>query len=467
MAKRVIAFNIGDRYIRILEFTYSFSGLRIQSLKTLRYKGRGDWRTKARAAIEQVFEGLKKDDVEVISLLPGHTFFIRRYTFPFFKKKTIQDVLRFEMDGDIPIPVEDAVFDYTLSGRRNKDYELIVFIAPRDTVEEYLSLFPKDFKPTFMMPDLVALSHLDPQKGIDNYSIIEVESDRISMVAMINGALRAARSLSTAGSTPQLILKGIVQTINLWKESGIEPGSFYLAGEVVGALSKDRIESETGMKSGDILDLRLFKGVEDPGTFVSLLGLSQGFLQNSLNLLRSDIEEKDREVRQKRLRIMVAGIAVIAILGMSDLYLRFNILKGRLDTIDTSIDRTFRKILPDIKRVVKPVVQLKTALKENKDRLEALEGGNIIDFNITSFIDRLFKEADRLDLTLLKVDVEKGEINFEGETKKPDRLQIFVKRLKGDKNVVDVNIKGIEKGVDASRFRGVMAIRGRPSNHDG
>ncbi len=459
MARRTVAFNIGAQYIKTLEFSSSFKGPSVLSLKHVKFSDEKDWKVKASKVVSDILSKTKHGRTDTVCLIPGHHFFIRRYAFPFRKRSELRDVIRYEMEGDIPVAVKDVVFDYIPSVKKDKHYEIIAFILCRKTMSSYLELFPDDAKPVLVMPELVALANLMPNKGIHEYSLLEINSDRVSMLSMLDGRLRAARSFTSSGKKAETLLNEIMRTFKLWKENGIETERFYVAGSGLDSFDIDEFKSSTGMAEEEILDLRALDGVEDKKPFISLLGLAYGSVNRSLNLLRSEIEEKRRDMLLGRLKAIGAGAAVILALAGVDVYLRYHLLTSRVEALNNKAEEVFHAFLPDVKKVVNPRVQLESAYKEAMDKLNAMDGRVMLDLDIERYLDLLYGDSERAGITILDVTMEGKEVIFEGETERSETIEPFVRGLKKGDNVKDAVVQGLERGSKTTHFRGKITIK--------
>lgn len=458
MGKRVVAFEFGNRYIKVMEFIPTFRGPKVIRVKYSTISQKKDWKKEASNIIRKAIIKCKKSNIEIISSLPGHLFFIRNYFFPFSNIAKIRKVVRFEIEGDIPLPVQDVLVDSLFLSKKDKGAEVIAFALPRSTFDQYMELFPKNSKPHVVIPDLVALSCLDPHKKSGIYGVFEIGIDKIAMAVVSQGKLKVGRTIPSDINREPKITNEMKATLNDWRKKGIEINRAYLLGDGIKELDLESLRSNIKIKLIPVPKPGPLKNSKTGLFFISLIGLASSFMEVDFNILRTDKEENEKETKRKKITAFAVCISILFILGIGDISLRYFLLSRQYQVYKKRGVDIFHKFLPDVKKVVNERVQLKTALKENKKRVELLKAGKIVVFKPARFLDMLHKEANNDGILLVAVSVEEDEIIFEGETSNSKSIGLFMRNVKKHEGVIEAVVQRIDSGTKSIRFKGKLKI---------
>jgi len=77
---------------------------------------------------------------QVIVALPGSSLVTHILTLPFLDAKRIEAALPFEVESQLPFDLSEAVFDYQVAARRDKQSDLIVGVARKDELRGLLEV---------------------------------------------------------------------------------------------------------------------------------------------------------------------------------------------------------------------------------------------------------------------------------------------------------------------------------------
>src|SRR3989344_8058017 len=143
-----------------------------------------------------------QNNIKFIALsLPEEKGFLREIKISDVEEKDLPGALEFQIEEHIPLPASDIFFDYTVVGKGNDFFELVVNAFPRNVVESYLdvvnssgvlpvaleseiesvarSIVPKDFLKTAMI--------VDWGKTRVSFSVFEKEILRFASTALFGG----------------------------------------------------------------------------------------------------------------------------------------------------------------------------------------------------------------------------------------------------------------------------------------
>ena len=162
-------------------------------------------------AIKNIF--LKNNIVppyKVISSLSGLFVSSRIITLPFADKSKIKQTLPFELEEHIPFALEDIVFDYQILAKGEKNTTLLTLIAPKDIIQERLSLFEiPESSPDLLTMDAISLFNLTKfnwEEPGEVYALVNIGRSQTALCIVDDGKINHVRSISIAG-------QAITQTI--------------------------------------------------------------------------------------------------------------------------------------------------------------------------------------------------------------------------------------------------------------
>lgn len=169
MPQTILGIDIGSYSIKVCEIKRSLKDFELThfSEQSITQNPRLSYEESVASAIKGIIE---KNDLstEVVSVgLPSQHLSCRVIELPFTNIKKIDQALEFELEGYLPVPLEDLVVDYhILSAEQNKSRILTVYI-PHDRLNKYL--------------DMLKMAEIDPRSiGVD-----AVDLSLISQVAML------------------------------------------------------------------------------------------------------------------------------------------------------------------------------------------------------------------------------------------------------------------------------------------
>src|SRR5450631_2080234 len=85
---------------------------------------------------------------QVVVAMPGTSVATHALVLPFRDAKRIEAALPFEVEGQLPVELEEVVFDYQPGARTEQGTELLVGVARKDELQPLLALLAEaDFEP--------------------------------------------------------------------------------------------------------------------------------------------------------------------------------------------------------------------------------------------------------------------------------------------------------------------------------
>jgi len=169
--------------------------------------------------LAEVLVSFKKEfDFESVRVsLPEEQVYLFRAHLEKVGLKNIREGIELSLEEYIPIPAQDAIFDYELLKENDDSLELQVAAIPKNVIESYLSVF-KDSGIEVQSCELEAqaISRAVIKKGdLDTYMIVDFGQTRTGIFIISLGVVVFTSTLDVGGST---IMKMIEKSFNVKQE---------------------------------------------------------------------------------------------------------------------------------------------------------------------------------------------------------------------------------------------------------
>ncbi len=212
-SKRLIGLDIGNYSVKALGVNFNGTGQKIECLamsevdKEARQNGR-DPEVLTRL-IKDCLAGGRITDKEVVIMVSGAQVFIRRITMPPMPKEELDEVMPFEIQKYVSIPLDKIVMDYMIVGEKNEDgvnkQDVILVAAPKELVEQELSIA----RAAGLKPVAISVAPLVQWKTFtlcngeerDKVSaMVDIGYERTVMSFFNKGVLEFTRSINLGGN---------------------------------------------------------------------------------------------------------------------------------------------------------------------------------------------------------------------------------------------------------------------------
>lgn len=166
--------------------------------------------------LEEVLLSLKKELglTSVRVSLPEEQVYLFRAHLEKAGLKNIRESIELGLEEYIPIPAQDAIFDYEISKEDDQNLELQVAAIQKNVIESYLSVF-KDSNIDVQSCELEAqaISRAVIKKGdLDTYMIVDFGQTRTGIFIISSGVVVFTYTFDVGGST---IIKMIAKSFNV------------------------------------------------------------------------------------------------------------------------------------------------------------------------------------------------------------------------------------------------------------
>jgi general secretion pathway protein L len=328
-------------------------------------------------------------------------FFYRNLTFPFADKRKINRILPFELEESSPVDMDSLLVDSLVMGRKGKESSVMAAMVSRDYLRQQLS----ELKSLGIDPEIVGISNVQTAlqfallQSQSEFILLETGCRRLTMFVMAEGRINLIRSITfddgslanfsydrnsqlvsarrpeKTEETLAVMCRGIKHTLIALADVGSET-PIYITGPLSGL--KETI-LYLGKNLGceillcDLIQKPVKVGLEcglwrsDVMTSALALGLRSGKRQSGFNFRRDEFVKKHSLKKYKKL-VPRLGAPLLVCLAVAIGYLWNDYILREKDLTMLKMQgrEVFTATLPEVKRIVDPVTQLRAEMKELK-----------------------------------------------------------------------------------------------------
>jgi len=435
-----------------------------------------------------------------ISAIPAEQVSYRNLQMPFQSTKKVRQTIAYEIEPMIPFSVEDLVVDFTSINQSGRS-DILTASVKKEHISKYLVLLQNHG----VDPDILDISGVPmvlwlfrqgeiPDDGI----LFQIGQKRTTMVLYIKRHISLIRSFAfcddliteaipnspaygnvkSQAADPivscfESLCTNVQNTLHAFEyQNDIEaqPEKIFVTGtgnlypHTVGLLERfiDIPVEEINVVEGDLsihLDANIAQSwnsaIMDSALALALRGNKQGL---SFNFRKDEFEikRKDTKLRKDIQRVAVFLMVILSLLityfGMDHYF-----LKERYRMLDKQIKETFRQTLPDIRRIVDPVKQMRieiTQIKKSAFFLPGIGGDHKV---VDLLRDISLKISESLDVRVMRMVVDPEAVNIKGETDTFNTVDIIKKGLEPSEYFSAVTISSAN--LDRSRKRVQFEIK--------
>ncbi|MCJ8500581.1 type II secretion system protein GspL [Desulfatitalea alkaliphila] len=325
----------------------------------------------------------------VIGLPADHALF-RTISVPFNEDKKIRQILPFELEPTLPVPVDDLVIDYQKAWEGESTGLLTIAIERRELENIMATMTEARIAPQLVVPgdfaSALCLTHHD--QGLPEHALLlNVGLTKTTLFTLVNGKIALARCLAsdvgTEAGVEMLTLK-IRQTLTAFADrqpNGFAPTTVYLNGpalddEAAAArliqameIPSQTVDLRTMVHKLDMAETTQWRPCVMNGALALALVEAEG--RNCPNFHRTRSVFKNYWTTYRPyVRGPAIVLGIVLLLGMGGVLLENHLLQKRLDHIHHRMEEIFAATFPGSRRVG-------DALNQMKSEIRGAQGGNI------------------------------------------------------------------------------------------
>ena len=395
MSRKILSLEIREESIAAVLLDSSFKGSLLEMQGYFPIPADKEGNEGVKEALQAIVETFKPSGATCVLGIPATIVSVRNLSVPFHDIKKIRQILPFELEPTLPIPVEDLIFDFE-AVKHDKQQDLLTFSVEKTEIQRYLDLLEAvNLRPAVIMPGGYAAARFISTMTNDSgdFLFIDTGEGNHTIYAVCSGHVRMVRTLPVASDgnpVTRNLETTLKRTFTALQENlgiGFNPSAVFSAGPQAPLLT-------TGNGSSTLLDVPI-KSIDGLRTFPRLKGSldtqdwQSGHLDIALALAlmetetvagvnfsteRSTIQHYWSEYR-KHIILTAALIVLALVTALGGQILAVNAKQQRLAELDRQIEMVFRSTFPEVTRVVNPLQQMQIKIKE--------AGDGSIGFNLT------------------------------------------------------------------------------------
>jgi len=414
---------------------------------------------------------------------------LRVVSLPFSDPRKAAQVAPFEVEGQVPYDIDEAVVGQEAVATSREGVRLLVAVAPRTHVAGLIEAQEGD-APQVILPEAYALYAFARRLALPAEGatlVVDLRPGRLLMVAVSGGRWLGGRlrGLNWDPGAPYLpeeaaaALRRAAQSLLMESRMGAEfrPTRVVVTGEgpavpgggVPGPPSPETVQAVAKALGLDALPLaEVLGGVAEvaghdaAAVSVHAVAVGAGLAamdgRRRMNLRSGPFalftEGDDFALR----RVAGIGLGILLVLGFAwgDGLVRMNAAEGRLDAAKAGLETQYRAVFPDATRVVDPVVQAKNALDVLATRSLLFGGGDLTALGVLNAASEAIPAS--LTVDVLEFSVEGTRVRMEAEAASFDAIDQIRDQLQTRPEFTEVRISDAKASAKEGRVKFRVAL---------
>ena len=459
MRSKTWGLDIGSTGIKAVEVSRSLRGFRVNRyvLVPLAKKEKGDLRGEVLAKLREVLPRLGEKGEGLFCTFPSPQTMVHRIPLPFADRKKKQQVVKFEAEPFLPYTADQVIVDFYSPGKDADEKRSLIFAVRKKDLGESLALLKEaGLDPEGVVPEAIALFSLVQAVGKasgQGGALLDLGEEKATLILWERGHPVLARSIFLPGAPsapfdPSRLAEEVRRTFlsTEWGPEKPPAENVFLTG---GKALLPGLEKQLGDLLRIPVSILPMEEVsadvpEDarPALAAALGAALGGAAAEGVNLRREEFASSQRAQRVKgRLKVLVAYAVLLAVLGIAAFVLNFYLLEKRYQDLKAEIRKEFIRSLPEVKRVVNEVQQMRTQVQEERAKLGSFGAGpgSGSPLEILRELSLMVDPAMKVRVTELSVDPDTVEVN--GEADSFDTVNQWKARLDRSARFKDVQLK--------------------------
>ena len=457
MKARVWGLDIGSTGIKAVEVTRTLRGFRVSNygLFPLPGKEKGDLRAEVVKALRQILPKLEERGEGLVYSFPSRQTMVHRIPLPFADRKKNRQVVKYEVEPLLPFSAEQVLVDFYSPGKNSGEGKPLVFAVRKGDLGEHLALLKEaGLDPESVVPEALAFFSLVRALGKTSAgrgALLDLGEEKATLILWRDDRMVLARSLPLAGSTDQDLSRLAEEIRRTFLSAGYDPENRPV--EKVFLTGGNSLAPGVGKKLGDLLpasvsslDMGEMGGNvpwEIRPALAAALGAALGAAAGEeVNLRQEEFASSQKAERARgRMKILVSYAAILAVLGVAAFFLNYSLKEKKYRDLRAEIRKEFTQALPEVKRVVSELQQMKVRVQEERAKLAALGGGGVSGspLEILRELSLTVEPSMKVRVTELIVDPEAVEVS--GEADSFDTVNRVKSRLDRSARFKEVQLK--------------------------
>ena len=430
-----------------------------------------------------------------VSGLPLSYLSLRNLVLPFKNEKKIQQILPFELEEHLLVPVSEQIFATTITGSGVGGTHLMVAAIEKSTLSQHLDTFrTRDLDPDIVCPSCFFLANRLRRTGSDGQNFLFLYGDLGSMTMVVchQGMLVFMRRLSypeqvftdaifsfdgnsirvadrdAADEAVSGLCRAVQRSIDYFRFTDrmeINPDHVVLAGPMQLAEGfRERVEHELGLRSticnlvqsdrvalAKSVALSWQPAIYDRPLALALQGVSKDI---SFNFRKNEFVARRHLLSSRRQAMglaLAAGFLLAAVFGY--LFMDYRSLKKKHDSLAGTIEQVFKKSFPEVTRIVDPLVQMRAKLREVQTPTVSMPLFTQEKRVLAILADISARVPDTISMHVSRLVIDQDSVKIKGTTDAFNNVNTIKKLLAESERFSEVNIVSATKAKNKDVIR--------------
>jgi general secretion pathway protein L len=384
MSRQIVAIDIRNTSITAVLLSTGLKTGTIERCAHIELPAADAEQAPLQAALAQLSQQLDLRNAGAVISLPADQTLYRSITLPFKDDKKIRQVLPFELEPTLPVPVDSLIIDHQ-KVRTSENTELFAVAIERQNLNAVMAILAQMQIQTelvvpgdFALP--LALANVDPSLP-DQAVVLSVGRNKSTLTAMASRKIVLARCFSSNVASvegAQLLALNIRQTLIAFSDGqpgGFAPQKLYLSGpalhdetvttRLIGSLgiTAQTVDLRTMVAYLDTTDAAQWQPCVMNGALA--MALVEAERRPCPNFHRTgSLFRNFWTTYHAYVRGPAVALAVVIVLAIGGIVLENHLLQRRLDHINAQTEAIFATTFPDSRRVGDPLSQMKSELRK-------------------------------------------------------------------------------------------------------
>jgi len=206
MAQTIVGLDIGATSIKVTRLEASLFRFEFKDSSEHMLPTHMDlpWEQLVSSVLQVIFSDQATRPEKIIASLPGRAVSSRVLDLPFTDKKKIEQTLPFEIEGQVPFPIEEVLTDYKVLETASGTSKIFVICTPKKILDTHLKVFKDSgIDPQIVITPAVSLANLYKQIQGDSpepFMIVDFGDSETAISTVFKGQLLFCRTLVTGSS---------------------------------------------------------------------------------------------------------------------------------------------------------------------------------------------------------------------------------------------------------------------------
>ena len=439
MSQKVLGLDIQSNAVSAVLVSSGLRRLRLEDWAHIELNDQPDFRSKIASAIENVQKEMSFRGALCVASFPAEHIFYRNIQVPFKEPKKIAKILPFELEPNMPFPIEELIFDFfNFNGFESPgNADILAVIVEKSKLEAYLDTFASfDMEPEIISAGAYAAARYVAglPDSPPNALILDIAQRQCSLFLMASRQICYARTIPlrfrTALQKSRLCteINHTLMAFNEMYRIDFKPENVILTGydnAVAGFETELRSRLNLSTARADLVHATrsLVSGLDTipwkSGQMNNALALALMNIKGikGTNLRKYAFSKKNIWHEHKTGIIKTSILAgVVLALFLVTIAIDSFFLKKHVRSLNQQIETIFSATFPEVKRIVDPLQQMRVKLKELDKNADSnkISGMSVLKVDILKAISEQI--PDNLDIEITGLVMGPERITISGFT---------------------------------------------------